>query len=125
MKHSLVQLVRNRAGCRCEFCHAPEGFDLTPFEIDHIIPACHGGKSVPDNLALTCWYCNCFKGPNLAGIDPTTGRIVRLYHPRKDSWRLHFRWHGPLLRGKTPIGRATVVVLRVNVVYRVEMRKWW
>ena len=54
------------------------------------------------------------KGPNIAGVDPLSGRIVRLFHPRKDRWARHFIWNGPVLVGQTRIGRATIAVLEIN-----------
>jgi hypothetical protein len=44
----------------------------------------HGGGDDADNLALACPDCNLRKGPNLTGIDPETGAVVRLFHPRRD-----------------------------------------
>jgi hypothetical protein len=70
--------------------------------------------TAPENLALCCLHCNCHKGPNIAGIDPVTGELTRLFHPRRDRWRDHFEWHGPELIGRTPVGRATVSVLAIN-----------
>jgi hypothetical protein len=58
----------------------------------------------------------------LSGIDPPTGAIVRLFHPRRHKWARHFRWNGPILIGRTPIGRATIEVLEINLSYRVRMR---
>jgi hypothetical protein len=58
----------------------------------------------------------------LAGIDPTTSRLVRLFHPRRHVWGYHFRWNGALLLGATAIGRTTVRVLNINAEYRVWMR---
>lgn len=32
------------------------------FQVDHIIPMNHGGKSVPENLQILCRKCNSIKG---------------------------------------------------------------
>jgi hypothetical protein len=40
--------------------------------------------------------------------------MVRLFNPRLDQWSYHFEWRGPLLTGKTEIGRVTVQVLSIN-----------
>lgn len=69
----------------------PQGFDIFSFEIDHIIAQNHGGLTAADNLALACALCNSYKGPNLAGIDPGSQQIVRLFHPRRQHWRRYFR----------------------------------
>jgi hypothetical protein len=63
------------------------------------------------------------KGTNLAGMDPRTGKLTRLFHPRQDSWEEHFAWQGPLLIGKTPLGRATLLVLNINDPVRLQHRE--
>ena len=40
--------------------------------------------------------------------------MERLFHPREDEWKTHFRWRGPVLMGKTSVGRATIAVLNLN-----------
>jgi hypothetical protein len=52
--------------------------------------------------------------------------MVRLFHPRIDLWREHFRWDGPRIVGLTAEkGRATIDVLAMNhpddVAVRDEM----
>ena len=89
-------------------------YPTVPFPIDHIIARQHGGQSALANLALACLHCNSHKGPNIAGIDPKTRKLTRLYHPRKHKWDRHFRWIGPLLVGRTSVGRATIVALAMN-----------
>jgi hypothetical protein len=74
------QLVWSRAADRCEYCRIHQGDE--PFyrlHIEHIIAKQHGGSDDPDNLALACHHDNDHKGPNLTGIDPETGNLVRLY----------------------------------------------
>jgi hypothetical protein len=100
----------------------PQDFDDLPFQIDHIIARKHGGPTSEDNLALACFYCNTNKGPNVAGIDPEIGELVRLFNPRKDNWAHHFSWDGPMLSGLTTIGRATIYVLRINDPEYVAVR---
>jgi hypothetical protein len=85
-----------------------------PFPVDHIIARQHGGQTVLENLALACLHCNRHKGPNIAGTDPETREIVRLFHPRLDLWDEHFEWDLSKLMGRTSVGRATVQVLAVN-----------
>ena len=106
--------VRRRARYRCEYCQFPERFAELRFQVDHILPQKHGGSAELENLALACFRCNSHKGPNLSGIDPQSGRLARLFNPRRDIWREHFAWEGPRLIGLTPIGRATIAVLRIN-----------
>jgi HNH endonuclease len=122
MDDAVVALVWQRASTICEYCQLPQALSSIPFEIDHIIAQKHSGPTESENLALTCFFCNSYKGPNIAGIDPESGRIVRLYHPRKDRWSRHFIWDGPLLVGRTAIGRATIAVLAINHPDAVELR---
>ena len=75
-----------------------------------------------DNLALACFACNNHKGTNLSGLDPQTGELTRLFHPRRDEWNEHFRWDRAWLVGRTAIGRATVEVLAINLPHRWELR---
>ena len=91
--------------------------------IDHVIALQHGGRTQLDNLAEACLRCNLAKGPNLAAIDPKTKKMVRLFHPRRDRWSRHFRWHGPRLLGKTAIGRATIGLLQINHPHYVAVRR--
>jgi hypothetical protein len=88
----------------------------------HCGEATHGGSEDTDNLALACHRCNLQKGPNLTGIDPETGQIVRLFHPRRDRWSDHFRHEYARIDGLTAIGRATVRVLDLNDARRLELR---
>ncbi len=122
MDRALAESVRARAGLRCEYCLMPEAADEWPLEFDHVIAQYHGGPTTADNLALACFYCNNFKGPNLAGIDPATGNVTALFHPRRQNWRRHFRYDGPTLIGRTAAGRATVVTLRINAMDRIGQR---
>lgn len=123
MDRSLHQLVWQRAGGLCEYCQRPQDSSSCPFEIDHIVAEQHGGATDAGNLAVACIYCNRHKGPNLSGTDPETGRIVRLFNPRTDGWDEHFEWAGPVLHGRTDIGRATIVVLAINRPEYVDVRQ--
>lgn len=114
MDARLRALVRRRARFRCEYCQFPERLAELRFQIDHIIAKQHEGSETASNLALACFRCNSQKGTNLSGVDPLSAQIVRLFHPRKNSWTEHFAWHGARLRGLTPIGRATIAVLKIN-----------
>jgi len=119
----LRRMVSQRAMQRCEYCHLPQIHDVQPFQVDHIIALKHQGSTQLENLALACFACNLFKGPNIAGIDPLDRRIIRLFHPRMDVWAEHFRWAGAALEGVTPEGRSTVIVLNINAPARVEHRR--
>lgn len=118
------RLVRSRAEERCEYCRmGQENEPFYRYQVEHIIPRQHGGTDDESNLALSCPNCNRHKGPNLTGIDPDTGSIVELFHPRKQEWTDHFEFQGPYVLGKTPNGRTTVRVLAMNGRWRVELRR--
>jgi hypothetical protein len=123
MKESLDVRVRIRAGDRCEYCRIPSYISEFTFPIDHIIAQQHGGKTIYANLALSCPHDNFYKGPNIAGLDPDTGRLTRLFNPRRQKWSAHFVWDGPMLVGQTAIGRTTLFVLNINHPDRVEVRR--
>ncbi len=117
------QLVRNRAGHRCEYCRIHQDDEpFYGFHVEHIVAKQHAGTDDPNNLALACHHDNEHKGPNLSGVDPETGKVVRLFHPRRQRWSRHFRFAGPVIVGRTPCGRATVAVLALNAPDRVALR---
>ena len=122
MDQRLRDVVRGRAKRRCEYCRLSEAHSILPFEIEHIIAEKHGGKSVEENLAWACRYCNVHKGSDIAGIDPVSKGIVPLFHPRRHAWHEHFRWADSVLIGLTPEARATIQVLRMNHPEMVALR---
>ena len=124
MDQPLRSLVRDRAGNVCEYCRLPQASSrYVCFHVEHIIARRHKGPSEADNLAVACGFCNHHKGPNIAGIDPESGRLVPLYHPRRDRWSDHFKWEDTMIVGKTPEGRTTVELLAMNDWQRLELRE--
>jgi hypothetical protein len=123
MAASYRNRVWERAGGCCEYCQMPQELDLLPFQLDHIRALKHSGPTTAANLALACLPCNSHKGPNVAGYDPGTDDLRPLFNPRRDRWKEHFEWDGPILFGKTPTGRATIDVLRINLAERMEHRQ--
>ena len=115
-------LVRRRAENRCEYCRVhQDDFDFFTFHVEHIIPRQHGGSDAEANLCLASRECNSAKGTNLTGL--LEGRIVPLFHPRRQAWKRHFRWQGAYLIGKTRAGKVTVRVLNINAPGRVAVRQ--
>jgi HNH endonuclease len=123
MPESLGQVIRAMAQGRCEYCRMPQSEYRFRFVMDHIIARQHGGLTEMTNLALCCGPCNLFKGPNLAGIDPASGQMARLFNPRTDRWPEHFRYEDAVLVGLTPTGGATVAVLAINLPLRIAARR--
>jgi hypothetical protein len=117
------RLVRERAQDRCEYCRLPQGAQpYVTFHIEHIRQRKHGGSDDPLNLAQACARCNAFKGTDLSDIDPDTGNVERLFDPRTQDWHEHFELREAMILGRTPTGRATVVVLGMNEDRRVQLR---
>jgi hypothetical protein len=123
MEAALIRLVWRRANGFCEYCRLSQEFDDRPFEIDHVVSEKHQGPTVAGNLALSCFRCNSFKGSDIGGRDIATRKLTPLFNPRRHKWTRHFRWHGAYLIGRTPVGRVTVAILRINEPFRVELRE--
>ena len=123
MDSASSELVRQRAGHRCEYCHLPQHASALRFHIEHIVARQHAGTDAAANLALPCPECNLQKGTNLTGIDPDTGAVTRLFHPRRDQWAEHFARDGARIVGKTPAGRTTVWLLEMNAGDRLRWRE--
>jgi hypothetical protein len=100
----------------------PQALIKPRHQIDHIIARQHHGVATESNLALICQHCNLHKGPNIAGIDPSTAELTPLFNPRLQNWREHFVWRDAELIGLTAIGRTTVHVLAINEPLLLEVR---
>ena len=116
-------LVRKRAGYRCEYCRLHEDDDAYTFHVEHIVARKHGGLDDESNLALACQQCNLHKGSNLSGVDPRSGEIVELFHPRQKIWSEDFSLREYRMVGLTPCGRTRVSVLNMNDLDRVNLRQ--
>lgn len=117
------ELVRQRAGNRCEYCLFHQAHSELTHHLEHIVAKQHGGTDDTENLALACHRCNLRKGPNLTGIDLLTGDVIKLFHPRRDQWSEHFQWReNTRIEGVTATGRATVQLLALNDARRLELR---
>jgi hypothetical protein len=118
--------VIERAENCCEYCSVSQEDVFFSFEIDHIIAEKHGGETVSVNLCLSCPDCNAFKGSDLASIDYAGGSVIaRLFNPRRDDWDAHFTFNPVTaqIEGRTPEGRVTVSLLRLNDPDRIIDRK--
>ena len=124
---ALRQAVLGTAQGRCAYCLSPEQMMGVVFEVDHIMPRSAGGLNQLDNLCLSCPTCNRHKARRLAALDPVSGRVVTLFHPKQDTWPHHFAWSadGAHIIGLTPTGRATVEALRFNRSAIVQLRHYW
>jgi hypothetical protein len=127
ISNRLAQLVRARAQHRCEYCQTSEWLSGQLCQIDHIMPQAKGGASAEDNLCLACVACNGFKLDRIEAVDPQSGQVVSLYHPRQQRWADHFAWSedGTQIIGLTPSGRATAAALKLNRPLAVAARRGW
>ncbi len=119
----LRELIIQRAGGCCEYCRVSQESSDISFQVEHIIAVSHGGKTVENNLALSCPRCNLFKGSNIAAADPQTDEPTFLFHPRRQQWQDHFRLSGAIIEPLTSEGRATVFVLHFNDQERIDQRE--
>ncbi len=115
--------IRRRDGYRCAYCGVPEisGF----LEVDHFLPKSSFPFLMqdPENLVLSCPFCNQSKGNYLPKTDNE-----RLLHPRKDNYPSHMR---ELETGElvpiTDRGRLTIDILKLNrkplVLWRREQHQ--
>jgi hypothetical protein len=97
------------------------------FEFEHIIPRSAGGATVYENLCFSCPTCNRCKANRTTTLDSATQQEVRLFHPQQDAWVEHFDWSedATTLIGLTPVGRATIMLLRMNRPQLIRLRRMW
>lgn len=123
----LRQEVIAAASARCEYCQTSSRITGTPLVMEHVLPKSLGGSDKRANLAASCYRCNEFKGVKTHVRDPESGQLVALFNPRVQIWADEFAWSngGTHVVGKTAIGRATVLGLRLNNDQLVEARSLW
>jgi len=127
IKKAVRLRICQQAQDRCGYCLTPQDFVTSRLPIEHIIPTSREGPSIEENLWLSCSSCNSHKGNKTHARDPLTGQTVKLFNPRKQIWREHFAWiqNGLRIAGMTPIGRATVVALKLNNPLSIKARRIW
>ena len=112
---------------RWAYCHSLEALLGIPLEADHISTTARKGRTIFSNLCLCCRACNGFKADRLQAHDPFTGRLVPLFHPRKQDWSAHFYWSDDSTQiiGLSATGRATVAALKMNNDLITNLRSLW
>ncbi len=115
-------LVADRAQHRCEYCSIHEDETFFSFQIDHIISLKHGGATVAENLAWSCYTCNNGKGSDVGTVLLPGKTFIRLFNPREDVWSEHFEMESGVIYAKSPIGEATIKILNLNEVERIIER---
>ncbi len=124
---ALRRKVTVAARHRCGYCLTDQQISGAQMHIEHILPLSRGGDSSEANLWLACAWCNSYKGAKTHLEDPMTEEKVPLFNPRTQHWTDHFRWSGDgvFIIGLTPIGRATVLALKLNNELIVPARRNW
>ena len=117
--------VEERAKGCCEYCKAPVSHCPGNFHIDHIVPVSKGGLTVLENLAYACVGCNPIKSAKTTVTDPTTGKEIPLFHPRKDQWNDHFKWSDDTLQiiGISLKGKLSIQALDMNREGLINLRE--
>ena len=118
----LRRLVIDRANNRCEYCLIPQLLVASAHQIDHIIAEKHQGKTVDENLALSCMICNLRKGTDIGSLHPETSKLHPLFHPRKMVWNEHFKLVSEQIIGLSAVAETTANFLKFNIPMRVSER---
>ncbi|MCD6186334.1 MAG: HNH endonuclease [Deltaproteobacteria bacterium] len=72
-------MLEKRDKKRCLYCLISENNCGLRMHVDHIIPVSAGGSTTLDNLCLTCFSCNVYKGAKQTWSDPLTQETVPLF----------------------------------------------
>ncbi len=124
---NLREAVARRAGQRCEYCRLSQETQVATFPVDHIFPVVEGGETNLENLAMACPRCNAAKWTHYSNVDPISGTVVPLFHPRTQSWTDHFRWSESdptIVEALSAVGRATLSLLEINGARHLQVRRW-
>jgi len=111
MDESPIEAVLRRAGYACEYCLLPQSLHPGPYEVEHVIPKQHGGRTRLSNLACSCLHCNRHKSAgsgtdSLAAIDNLEiggiemGRMVVGGHDLSDVNKIVKAYLDPLIDGE-------------------------
>jgi HNH endonuclease len=119
--------IRLIAKNRCGYCLLPQDILSGKLEIEHILPTAKGGTDDEENLWLSCRDCNSYKSYKISGFDTETKQNIKLFNPRTQDWREHFKFDESkaIIIGQTGCGRATVNALRMNEEQAVKARMIW
>jgi hypothetical protein len=124
---NLAAKVRRAAKNRCGYCLLPQAITASLLEVEHLLPLAQGGTDDEENLWLACRDCNGHKSDKVYIFDYVTEQTLKLFNPRAQSWRQHFKFSADKTKiiGVTACGRATVIALRLNNEQAVNARGLW
>ena len=118
-----MRQVEERAGGRCEYCRMHQALQGATFHVEHVRPRAEGGSDDLDNLAWACPGCNLKKSDRQTILDPDTGALIPLFHPRVHIWSEHFSWSSYILVGLTTVGRTLIAAFDLNSERRQLIRR--
>lgn len=123
----LRRLLEEADDGQCVYCQTTVDNTGQALTTDHVVPVAVGGETVLANLCRACRRCNEAKHDQTRAVDPFTGELVPLYHPRRQQWSEHFVWDqtGIRLLGLTATGRATIIALDMNNEVILFARRRW
>lgn len=116
------RLVAERANYYCEYCGIHRSDAFFGFQIDHVISLKHGGTTLIENLAYSCFPCNNNKGSDIGSMLLPDQTFIRLFNPRTDTWAEHFEIKQGVFIAKTLEAEATIKILKINDKNRVLER---
>jgi len=76
-----------------------------------------------DNLAFACMLCNQRKGTDIASVDPATGNVISLFHPRVINGLIISALLREFIEPISRIGFLTIRLLQLNTVERQRERE--
>ncbi len=120
---ALRATVAERANYCCEYCRLPLRYSLFRFQVDHIVSLKHGGKTVLENLALACGFCNTNKGADLGTFLDAPKNLIPFFNPREDNWHEHFAFEEAIIIARTDVGAATIKIFGFNEIERIMERQ--
>lgn len=87
---------------RCQYCH--EKLPMSQLNYDHVIPRSKGGKTIWENIVMSCYPCNDKKSNHLAGevgmkllTVPVKPRVLPMNEPYIDTRNAPPEW-GPYIK---------------------------
>lgn len=123
----LQRQVREIFADCCAYYRTAKALIIAIFEFEHIVPISAGGETVLENPCFACPTCNRYKATRQTAVDPTTGRVVSLFHPQLQTWKDHFAWNKDATEiiGLTSVGRATISALKMNRSQLTRVHQMW
>lgn len=126
-KKNLRDDMYDKQNKRCAYCriHVPIG--CVPMQRDHIVykNAHPQWTFLPENLCVSCFWCNDWKGTTETLVDPQTtvypkvSEGFKIIHPLYDKYSEHIDLIGGILyHGRTDKGIFTIETCHL---YRVEL----